>query len=51
MLYYDYEHQAWVRDGRYLRCGHLEPVDCGCYGRIHEGEAAPNGTASHQSTH
>ena len=50
-LYFDYEHQAWVRHGLYLRCGHLEAVDCGCYGRIHEGEAAPVGTESHQTTH
>lgn len=35
---YDYENQAWVMDGKYIRCGHQEVVDCGCYGRIHVGE-------------
>jgi hypothetical protein len=37
---FDYEHQAWVKDGKYVRCGHPEPMDCGCYGREHEGESA-----------
>jgi len=35
---YDYENQAWVKDGRYLRCGHPESMDCRCYGRVHESE-------------
>ncbi len=35
---YDYENQAWVRNGVYVRCGHLGSMNCGCYGRIHEGE-------------
>ena len=35
---YDYERQAWVKDGRYVRCGHVDP--CRCYGRLHEGEPA-----------
>jgi hypothetical protein len=35
---FDYTRQAWVKDGRYLRCGHPEPMNCGCYGREHEGE-------------
>lgn len=35
---YDYERQAWVIDGRYVNCGHPEGVDCGCYGRRHQGE-------------
>ncbi len=38
--YYDYENQAWVADGVYVRCGHLDRFDCKCYGRIHEGEIA-----------
>ena len=33
---YDYTRQAWVRDGRYIRCGHI--ALCDCYGRTHEGE-------------
>lgn len=36
---YDYINQAWVMDGVYVRCGHPEAMDCGCYGKEHEGEA------------
>ena len=35
---YDYKNQAWVKNGKYLRCSHPETMDCGCYGKIHEGE-------------
>ena len=35
---YDYENQAWTRKGRYLRCAHPASMNCGCYGRLHEGE-------------
>lgn len=35
---FDYEHQAWVWNGVYVRCGHPESMACGCYGRAHEGE-------------
>lgn len=35
---YDYEKQAWVVDGKDVRCGHLENMDCDCYGREHVGE-------------
>ena len=35
---YDYDRQVWVKDGRYLRCGHQDEMDCGCYGKEHEGE-------------
>ena len=35
---FDYINQAWVADGVYVRCGHPETMDCGCYGRTHEGE-------------
>lgn len=35
---YDYQRQAWVEGGRYIRCGHPETMRCGCYGRLHEGE-------------
>ena len=42
---YDYTNQAWVIDGKYVRCGH-GTLDggygtqkaCNCYGRLHEGE-------------
>lgn len=40
-VWFDYENQAWVIDGRYVRCGHLEGMDCECYGRAHQGERAP----------
>jgi len=36
-LQFDYTHQAWIRDGRYIRCGHSSP-QCGCFGKVHEGE-------------
>ena len=39
-LRFDYERQAWVVDGRYVRCGH--ETACQCYGRLHEGEQAAN---------
>lgn len=35
---YDYDKQCWVIDGVIQRCGHPEDMDCGCYGREHEGE-------------
>lgn len=35
---YDYINQAWVLDGRYIRCGHPETMDCHCYGKDHDGE-------------
>lgn len=37
-LAFDYRNQAWLKNGRYMRCGHTEP--CGCYGRLHEGGTA-----------
>ena len=36
--HYDYKNQAWVSDGVYQRCGHPDEMNCGCYGRTHEGE-------------
>ncbi len=35
---FDYTRQAWIVDGRYVRCGHR--FDCDCYGKLHEGESA-----------
>lgn len=35
---YDYTNQSWTRNGRYVRCGHPEEVDCHCFGRLHEDE-------------
>ena len=34
----DYTKQAWVLNGRYMDCGHPDDMDCGCWGRVHEGE-------------
>jgi hypothetical protein len=39
---YDYENQAWVKDGKYVNCGHPESQDCQCYGRLHAGEETKN---------
>lgn len=39
--WYAFDVQAWVENGRYLRCGHPEPQTCQCYGRLHEDELAP----------
>ena len=35
---FDYQNQAWVKDGKYIKCGHPESMNCNCYGNIHEGE-------------
>jgi len=37
---YDYQNQTWVKNGRYVRCGHPDAMACDCYGRLHEGEFA-----------
>lgn len=34
---FDYVHQAWVKDGRYVRCGHPDSMACDCFGRTYEG--------------
>ena len=39
--YYDYKNQAWVVNGKYIRCGHPAEMNCQCYGKLHEGEKAP----------
>lgn len=38
--YFDYDHQAWVVNGRYKSCAHPGSMNCHCYGRIHAGELA-----------
>lgn len=38
---YDYENQAWVLHGKYVRCGHPESMNCRCYGKLNEGECTP----------
>ena len=37
---FDYENQAWYEDttGTYIKCGHPSTMDCGCFGKLHEGE-------------
>ena len=35
---YDYENQAWVKEGKYIRCGHPDSMNCNCYGRLNEGK-------------
>lgn len=35
---YDYKNQAWVENGKYVRCGHPDNTKCSCYGRMREGE-------------
>ncbi len=42
MVRFDYDNQAWTKDGRYVRCGHPEAMDCQCFGKLHEGEMAPS---------
>lgn len=40
MMQYDYNHQAWVKDGKYVKCGHPKSMQCDCYGKKHEGKDA-----------
>lgn len=35
---YDYENQAWVLNGRYVRCGHPDTMKCDCFGRLHQNQ-------------
>lgn len=37
---FDYDKQAWIQNGVYLRCGHQDSMQCDCYGRLHAGEPA-----------
>ena len=37
-LVFDYRHQAWVEDGKYMGCNHPASIDCGCFARDHAGE-------------
>jgi hypothetical protein len=34
---FDYTNQAWVQNGRYVRCGHLDEHNCKCFGKINQG--------------
>ena len=40
---YDYTNQAWVLQGKYVRCGHPVSMNCGCYGLTHEGQETTAG--------
>jgi hypothetical protein len=40
-LWYDYTAQAWVEDGRYKPCGHIQPFASPCFACKHAGEIAP----------
>lgn len=44
LSWYDYENQAWVRNGRYVRCACSDIIDCQCYGKQHAGEPASRDT-------
>ena len=33
---FDYENQAWVLNGVYVKCGHL--INCNCYGTKNAGK-------------
>jgi hypothetical protein len=39
-LYYDYDNQCWIADGRIESCNHPKTMNCKCYGKLHAGEAA-----------
>ena len=36
MVEFDYENQAWIVDGKYVKCGH--PNCNRCYGTLNEGK-------------
>ena len=38
--HFDYAHQAWTFNGRYVRCGHPDSMNCDCYGKLHQGQRA-----------
>ena len=42
-VYFDYDHQVWVKDGVYQDCGHPTSMDCGCFGRAHAGQPVGHG--------
>ena len=39
---YDYDNQAWIKDGEYQDCGHPQDLRCACFGRAHARERAPS---------
>jgi hypothetical protein len=38
--HFDYVNQAWTVDGLYVACGHPASDPCGCFGKLHAGQAA-----------
>lgn len=61
-LFFDYDRQAWVKDGVYQDCHHPQEgatytdtiqggqrvwPGCQCYGRLHEGERAPDSASAY----
>jgi hypothetical protein len=34
---FDYTNQAWVQNGRYVPCGHLDEHGCNCFGKLNAG--------------
>jgi hypothetical protein len=47
---FDYDHQAWIVDGVYVRCGHPDAMACACYGRLHAGERAADAVPRYYTT-
>jgi hypothetical protein len=35
---YDYQRQCWITDYTIQRCGHLEGMQCRCFGRLFAGQ-------------
>ena len=35
---FDYENQAWYKNGVYVRCGHPDSMNCDCFGKLNEGK-------------
>lgn len=45
-IQYDYDNQAWIKNGVYQNCNHpasmARQCEASCYGRMHQGEKAPS---------
>jgi len=35
---FSYEHQCWIKEFVVMRCGHPATMNCGCFGKKHQGE-------------
>ena len=49
-IIYDYDKQSYVRQGRWVDCGHPEDMECECYGRLHHGERLTPGDINRLET-